>query len=99
MDLSFSRRKRASRSTHAIDLAKLLVRADAIQSASPTAQAQTRLDVTTFLRPDLEMCVAIFAGPRFASFGATGPARFAVIEGGDFQTSSITMKAPFTLAF
>ena len=99
MDLSFFRRNRAPRAAHATDLATLLARAAVIQASSPTAQAQMQIEAKIFIAPALDACIALFADKNGSSSAGRIPARFAVLDAADLQTSSTTMKPPFTLAF
>jgi len=71
MDMSFSPRKWSA----AIDLSALLARTSVLQSASPTAQAQTRLDTAGAQIEPGDPHVALFAEgqaePGVADHGAS----------------------------
>ena len=75
MDLSFIRRNRAATP----DLAALLSRVAAMQSASPTARAQVRLDSDSRSLFVADPHVALFADARAVSWTRSHAAAFAVL--------------------
>jgi hypothetical protein len=76
MDLSFIRRQRAE----PIDLAVLLARTSAAQSASPTARAQIRLDAFTGTVRTTDPHIALFAESLPATAFGTDVASFASLS-------------------
>jgi hypothetical protein len=73
MDLSFIRRSRPV----AIDLPALLAQTSAVQSASPTARAQVRLENAAGYQHLVDPHVALFADDRSAGAFAGYAASFA----------------------
>jgi len=83
MNLDFSStRKRTSVTTP--DLATLLAETSAVQAASPTALAQTRLHAITTASNDDDPRISMFAHDRVAAFYTQTIARFAEIESAIF---------------
>lgn len=76
MDLSFIRRERAV----PIDLSALLARTSAVQSASPTARAQVRLDAIADAVHVADPHIALFAEGMPATSFAMCVASFAVLS-------------------
>jgi hypothetical protein len=81
MDLSFIRRNRPV----AIDLHALLARTSAVQSASPTARAQVRLENAAGHLHPVDPHVALFGDDRSAWVFAAHPASFANLPGAFFS--------------
>ena len=85
MDLSFIRRQRPAE----INLAALLARTSAAQSASPTARAQVRLDAVTHTNHD-DPHVALFAVADEAASASLSAVRC----GGSFALFSDAVFSP-----
>lgn len=89
MDLSFIRRQRPA----VIDLAALLARTSAAQSASPTARAQVRLDTVAHINHD-DPHVALFAAADEAASASASASLAAVRCGGSFALISDAVFSP-----
>ena len=61
MDLSFARRLHRFEREQGLELGTLLARVSAAQAASPTAQAQMKLDRAPIPRTEAALRVALFA--------------------------------------
>ncbi len=76
MDMSFPPRRRSV----VVDLSALLARTSVMQSASPTAQAQTRLDTAATHGDPADPHIALFAEGQAISGFAELPASFAELS-------------------